>query len=190
MLERFPTLDDYLKNLKSQRSGDRNALCARITQWGSKRKGAIWMASVSHFPAMLVASQSMAYDVAVDVHEKRVELACDVNGLAARSREMVYRSFDDADIIKRVNGVNSDPFAKAEFILGCDEADRIIGEMMMIEKREFFWCFVHGLVHAMDVDWDHAIYATCSHGGFMGVGEKYELWPSVKFYRVDSTAMN
>jgi hypothetical protein len=190
LVGRFSTLGDYLKDLQSQQSGDRNALCERITQWGSKRIGVISMAGVSHSPAMFVASsQSMTYDAAVDVHGKRVEVACDINGLAARSREQAYRSFDDADIIKRINGVNSDPFAKAEFILGYDEADRIIGEMMMIEKREFFWCFVHGLVHAMNLDRSESIYAACSHGRLVGVGERYESWPSIRVNSVDSTAM-
>ena len=91
--------------------------------------------------------------------------------------------------MKQINGVNSDPFVKAKFIPGYDEDDRIIGEMMMIEKREFFWCFTHGLVHDINLDRVEFVYATYSHGALGREGERYELWPLVRVNSVDHMSM-
>lgn len=186
--ERFSTLGEYLGHLEGLRAGDRRVLCKDVSRWGLGRLGVISMARVDLSRPMFVASgERMGYDAAVDVRSGTVDVACDLNGLAARSREVVWRSsVEDNGTIRRINGIWSDPFVKAEFVLGNErEADRIIGEMMMLEKREFFWCFVHGLVHAMDIGIDHTVFATCSHGVLIGVGERFQLWPSIRCDTVD-----
>ncbi|KAJ5737338.1 uncharacterized protein N7483_002463 [Penicillium malachiteum] len=123
-------------------------------------------------PAYIFDQSRYKYHTAVDIDRKEIIQACDVNGVAVHSRERTIRDLNDTDMIAGVNASN--PFQKAQVVLDNPDADRLIGEMMISEKREFFWCYLHGLMHISGLE--VTLFASCFCGPDLTIG-RYGGWP-------------
>ncbi|KAJ5096833.1 hypothetical protein N7456_007554 [Penicillium angulare] len=182
---KFPSLDDYLLSIKNE-FVDQAKNCdptdwgvitpAKLTQWCAKRRGAIYMTRVMKgLPIFLDGKPKIGYAGAIDLDQKSVFVACDVNGLAVIDFEQVSRSGIDTEKILEITATDSDPFRKARFVMYSSDPDRVIGEMMTMEKREFFWCHLHGLMHLAETD--HRTFSVCKHDSPYDA-QIYENWPS------------
>lgn len=179
---RFVSLEEYLEYLRERSLGEEIALCDEVDRWGRLRLGIISMASVRLSPSIYFFG-THDYAAGVDVRSKRIGTVCDLSGVAVRDVECIYRSFgEDLEVIRQVTGPGSDPFDKARFVREKGlEADRILGEMMMMERREFFWCFIHGLMHVLRRELPGDVFVWCKHGHGKAGGSKgsYSEWPEI-----------
>jgi hypothetical protein len=60
----------------------------------------------------------------------------------------------DAKVIERFVLLESGPFEKGRAILDMADMDRLFREMLTMDRKEFFWCCVHGLMHLVPVQHD------------------------------------
>ncbi|KAJ5724745.1 hypothetical protein N7493_006473 [Penicillium malachiteum] len=109
--------------------------------------------------------------------KRKVIPACDINGTAVITLETVFCSYDDSDKIAQITAPDMDPFSRARWVVENPDADRLIGEMMMMEKREFFWCFLHGMMPTVSME--HQTFASCRHNHIQVTDGSYDFWPTI-----------
>jgi hypothetical protein len=180
----FGSLREYIDDLHARRTDeetvlvnidnetDENVVATAVKKWVSTRMGMVGRSLLFElktpwYPPVPVCG-------AVDIEQRRVFSACDENGLPILAAERNNCSVQDAKVIERLVSLESGPFEKGRAVLDMADMDRLLGEMLTMDRKEFFWCCVHGLMHLVPTS--HNIYAVCKHRGFLS-SETYDKWP-------------
>ncbi|KAJ5982443.1 hypothetical protein N7451_012543 [Penicillium sp. IBT 35674x] len=181
---KFGSLREYIDDLHTRRAEgesvlvnldnetDEDVVATAVNKWVSTRMGVTGRSRLlewknSWYPLVSVCS-------AVDIKQRRVFPACDENGLPVLAAEVNNCSVEDAKVIERLVSIESGPFEKGRAVLDMEDMDRLLGEMLTIDRKEFFWCCVHGLMHLVPTQ--HDVFAVCKHRGASS-SYSYNNWP-------------
>jgi hypothetical protein len=179
---KFGSLREYIEDLHTRRAvresvvvnvgTDENVVATAVQKWVSTRMGVVGRSRLLEFKTPLYPPRSVCE--AVDIGQRRVFPACDENELPVLAAERNNCSVQDAEVIERLVSLESGPFEKGRAVLDMADMDRLLGEMLTVDRKEFFWCCVHGLMHLVPTSYD--VYALCKHRG-PSSSETYDKWP-------------
>lgn len=143
---------------------DENAVVTAVKKWVSTRMGIVGRSLLLELKTPW--NPPVPVCRAVDIEQRRVFAACDENRLPSLAAERNNCSVQDAKVIERLVSLESGgPFEKGRALLDMADMDRLPGEMLTMDRKEFFWCYVHGLMHLVPTS--HNIYAVCKTQGFL-----------------------
>jgi hypothetical protein len=188
---KFGTSREYIDDLHTRRAEgesvlvnvdnetDEDVIATAVQKWVSTRMGVVGQSRLLElktpwYPPVPVCRT-------VDIKQQRVFSACDENGLPVLADERNNCSVQDAKVIERFVLLESGPFEKGRAILDMAGMDRLFGEMLTMDRKEFFWCCVHGLMHLVPVQ--HDVFANCKHSGSSS-SETYDKWPKCLLFAV------
>ena len=181
---KFGSLREYIDDLHARRAEgesvlvnvdnetDEDVVATAVQKWVSTRMGVTGRSRLLEWKTSWYLPVSVCS--AVDIKQRRVFPACDENGLPVLAAERNNCSVEDAKVIERLVSVESGPFDKGRAVLNMADMDRLLGEMLTKDRKEFFWCCVHGLMHLVPVQ--HDVFANCKHSGSSS-SYTYDKWP-------------
>ncbi|KAJ5340318.1 hypothetical protein N7541_009442 [Penicillium brevicompactum] len=181
---KFGSLREYIDDLHTRCAEEESVLvnvdnetdeyvvATAVQKWVSTRMGVVGRSRLLELKTPWYPPVPMCR--AVDIKQRRVFSACDENGLPVLAAERNNCSAQDAKVIERLVSLESGPFEKGQAILDMADMDRLLGEMLTMDRKEFFWCCVHGLMHLVPVQ--HDVFAVCKHSG-SPYSETYDKWP-------------
>lgn len=152
----FSKVEDVVQHHDKQRAlFQSNNRFSSLCRWlggreGSRTASAPYLSPDAKFENVLVC---------VDVDEKRIGKAQDGNGRELLLEEVNSVNERDQEVMNGITDVQSTPEDKMNFVLDNDDADRLLGEMLSMDRREFYWCYEHGLMTG--VPSSHKVFAYC-----------------------------
>lgn len=149
LLGKFGSLNEYIDDIRARRVG-RDAILVQVglereedlkmkavLKWISARMGIIGRSRVLELKSALFTG-ILPIARAVDIKHRRICLACDENGLPVLACERNNCSVQDAKLIERLVSFESRPLQKGQAVLETPDLDRLLGEMLTMDRKEFF----------------------------------------------------